>query len=279
MTPACNQCLNTKRTCPGYVARFDLILRDQTKAVRRKAQRRKETESTTSPSKKAASIQRRSSGDSLFSEWSTHGFNGSGDWVLIKKRSSSPEKSLPRMLNGFPEQQAICAFFLDFVLSPRHPDSVRGHLEHLAPMYQNASPESPLALATSSVALAMSGNSNAKPADQQLGKTTFGRALQKTSTAIRDPIQSIKDETLMAVLLLGLYEVCIHHLLYFLSSCHILRIPLHSVLLSGHCENPVKVLLASTTILSAQASAIETSMPILTSYRESTQQPRPPPPP
>ena len=44
-------------------------------------------------------------------------------------------------------------------------------------------------------------------ADQQLGRTTFGRALQKTSAAIRDSVESIKDETLMAVLLLGLYEV------------------------------------------------------------------------
>ena len=111
------------------------------------------------------------------------------------------------MFNDFPERQAICAFFLDFVLLPRHPDSVRGHLEHLYPLYQKTSPDSPLSLATSSVALLISGNSQRRAADQQLGRTTFGRALQKISTAIRDPVESIKDETLMAVLLLGLYEV------------------------------------------------------------------------
>ena len=141
---------------------------------------------------------------------STHPSNGSGEWIIIKKRSSSPENTLPRMFNDFPEQQAICAFFLDFVLLPRHPDSVRGHLEHLEPLYRKASPGSPLSLATSSVALVMSGNSQMRAADQQLSRTTFGRALQKTSAAIRDPVESIKDETLMAVLLLGLYEV-LHH--------------------------------------------------------------------
>ena len=111
------------------------------------------------------------------------------------------------MFNEFPEQQAICAFFLDFVLLPRHPDSVRGHLEHLLPLYQHTSPESPLALATSSVALAISStNPTRSPSSQQLARTIFGRALRKTSTAIRDPITSLKDETLMAVLLLGLFE-------------------------------------------------------------------------
>ena len=110
------------------------------------------------------------------------------------------------MLNNFPEQQAICAFFLDFVLLPRHPDSVRGHLEHLYPLYQSVSSESPLALATSAVALAISGNSPTRQQDHHLARQVFGRALRKTSTAIRDPIESLKDSTLMAVLLLGLFE-------------------------------------------------------------------------
>ena len=147
------------------------------------------------------------SSDEPISAVSTHPSNGAGEWIVIKKRSSSPETSLRRMFNDFPEQQAICAFFLDFVLLPRHPDSVRGHLEHLEPLYRNTSADSPLSLATSSVALVMSSNSHARERDWQLSRTTFGRALQKTSAAIRDPVESVKDETLMAVLLLGLYEV------------------------------------------------------------------------
>ena len=111
------------------------------------------------------------------------------------------------MFNDFPEQQAICAFFLDFVLLPRHPDSVQGHLEHLLPLYANTNADSPLSLATSSVALMISGGSPTRRNDQQLGRTIFGKALRKTSAAIRNPAESRKDETLMAVLLLGLFEV------------------------------------------------------------------------
>lgn len=117
------------------------------------------------------------------------------------------DDAVPRMFNDFPEQEAICAFFLDFVLLPRHPDSVQGHLEHLLPLYANTTSESPLSLATSSVALVISGGSPSRRSDQQLGRTIFGRALRKTSAAIRNPIESKKDETLMAVLLLGLFEV------------------------------------------------------------------------
>ncbi len=53
----------------------------------------------------------------------------------------------------------------------------------------------------------ISGGSPTRRNDQQLGRTIFGKALRKTSAAIRNPAESRKDETLMAVLLLGLFEV------------------------------------------------------------------------
>lgn len=123
-------------------------------------------------------------------------------------RRAASDDAIPRMFNDFPEQQAICAFFLDFVLLPRDHDSVQGPLEHLLPLYKNTPSDSPLSLATSSVALVIAGTSSPnKQRDQQLGRSIFGRALRKTSAAIRHPVESRKDETLMAVLLLGLFEV------------------------------------------------------------------------
>lgn len=58
----------------------------------------------------------------------------------------------------------------------------------------------------------ISGSSPIRRNDQQLGRSIFGKALQKTRAAIRNPAESMKDETLMAVLLLGLFEVCCCHL-------------------------------------------------------------------
>ena len=201
--PACSQCINTKRECPGYIPRFDLVLRDQTKAVRRKAQRKKQQQSE--GAKLPSPPQSASSEEPTSTIWAT--VNPGQDPARVVAKRYSSNDPIPRMFNDFPEQQAICAFFLDFVLLPRHPDSVEGHLEHLLPLYANTAAESPLSLATSSVALMISGNSPVRRNDQQLGRTIFGKALQKTSAAIRNPAESRKDETLMAVLLLGLFEV------------------------------------------------------------------------
>ncbi|KAF6232100.1 hypothetical protein HO173_009694 [Letharia columbiana] len=200
--PACSQCINTKRQCPGYLARFDLVLRDQTKAVRRKAQRKKQQQDE--GPKPPSPPQSASSEDPASTTWAI--VNPGGDPSRAVAKRYSPNEPVPRMFNDFPEQQAICAFFLDFVLLPRHPDSIEGHLEHLLPLYTTTSADSPLSLATSSVALMISGGSPTRRNDQQLGRTIFGKALRKTSAAIRNPEESRKDETLMAVLLLGLFE-------------------------------------------------------------------------
>lgn len=201
--PACSQCINTKRQCPGYIARFDLVLRDQTKAVRRKAQRKKQQQDE--GPKLPSPPQSASSDDPASTKWAI--VNPSGDPSRPAAKRYSSNEPVPRMFNDFPEQQAICAFFLDFVLLPRHPDTAQGHLEHLLPLYANTGAESPLSLATSSVALMISGGSQNRRNDQQLGRTIFGKALRKTSSAIRNPAESMKDETLMAVLLLALFEV------------------------------------------------------------------------
>lgn len=211
--PACSQCINTKRECPGYVARFDLVLRDQTKAVRRKAQRKKQQQDEGTklhPPTKASSPE-----EPVSTTWTIVN-PGADSSRAVAKRYSSTEP-VPRMFNDFPEQQAICAFFLDFVLLPRHPDSAEGHLEHLLPLYAKTNADSPLSLATSSVALIISGGTPSRRNDQQLGHSIFGKALRKTSAAIRNPAESKKDETLMAVLLLGLFEVCCFTLLSWLS--------------------------------------------------------------
>lgn len=202
--PACSQCINTKRECPGYIARFDLVLRDQTKAVRRKAQRKKQLQDEAS--KLPSPPQSATSEGSASTTWAI--VNPGRDAASAATKRYSSSQDIPMMFNDFPEQQAICAFFLDFVLLPRHPDTTQGHLEHLLPLYANTSAGSPLSLATSSVALMISGSSQNRHNDQQLGRTIFGKALKKTSAAIRNPAESMKDETLMAVLLLGLFEVC-----------------------------------------------------------------------
>ena len=106
-----------------------------------------------------------------------------------------------------PVPHAVNAFFADFLQFNRHPDCPRGPIELLYPLYKGARHDSLLFFATSSVALATVGSAHRKHDYYKLGYAMFGRALQKTKLAVEDPVLSVEDETLMAVLLLGLFEV------------------------------------------------------------------------
>lgn len=120
---------------------------------------------------------------------------------------SAVDPVLSRSLAENPEELAICAFFTHFVLVPFHPDGQRGFLDCLLPLYTATRHDSLLSVATAAVALTISGGNPWRKADYQIGRLMFGKALRMAAAAIQDPVASTEDETLMAVLLLGFYEV------------------------------------------------------------------------
>lgn len=115
--------------------------------------------------------------------------------------------AIPPALMEPPEQDAICRFFTDFVLYTNHPDAQCDFFEYLLPLYSSARHDSILSLAASAVALAISGGDPRLRSRFQMGRVVNGIALKKIALAIQDPVQSIQDETLMATLLLGFYDV------------------------------------------------------------------------
>lgn len=106
-----------------------------------------------------------------------------------------------------PEHAAICVFFSNVVFINQHPDTRRGCMQALLPLYNAARAGSLLHLAVTTVSLAMFGMSRRTQDFICLGQQSFCKALLATGKAIEDPIDSLKDETLMAVLLLSLFEV------------------------------------------------------------------------
>lgn len=115
--------------------------------------------------------------------------------------------TIPRALVESPEQDAIYSFFTEFILHTTHPDSQCGIFEHLLPLYTSARHDSVLSLAASAVALVISGGAPHRRPRFQMGRVINGIALKKVALAIQDPIQSVQDQTLMAVLLLGFFDV------------------------------------------------------------------------
>ncbi|KAL9591545.1 MAG: hypothetical protein Q9179_007614 [Wetmoreana sp. 5 TL-2023] len=199
--PACAQCTSTDRVCPGYAHLFDLVLRDQTEAVTQKAQRKRRREPASARGAATAAEQGKTAAQS-----SGQPPEGNLPPSSAIATTATSGFSLPRSFQEPPEQRAVNAFITNYVLIPRHPYSRRGYLDCLLPLYQNTRHDSLLSLATAAMALAIEGGSPSTEHYRQLSRSYFGKALLKTSKAIRDPIESVKDETLMAVLLLSFYE-------------------------------------------------------------------------
>lgn len=200
------------------------MLRDETQSVSRKAQRKKKrgvngqgsaTATTAANSPKTAGGRR------------SAGSNGRFPPSPAIATTATSGLILPESFQETPEQQAVNAFFSNYIQIPRHPYSRRGYLECLLPLYQNTRQDSLLSLATSAIALVVGGGQPSTQHYRNISRSYFGKALIKTSRAIRDPVESIKDETLMSVLLLSFYEVCI----YSSTSVHLLHIDLLSIII------------------------------------------------
>lgn len=189
--------MSTKRICPGYAQYFDLVFRDQTQAVQRKAELKRLKD------KRSISPEGSSSTTSISSEEEI--VIVSEQRIIAPRPFVDPSPSLG--LGQTPEQVAICQFFTNFVLVPTHPDAQCGFLDCLLPLYTSTGHDSMLSLATSAVALAVAGSEPNQMLAYKLGRVLLKDALHKTSAALRDPEQSVQDETLMTVMLLGFYEV------------------------------------------------------------------------
>lgn len=168
-----------------------MVLRDQTESVRRKAERKKQ---------KGRHENKNTEPDGSQIQWDSICVDGEVD-------PSAVDLILPRCLAENPQEFAIFSFFNQFVLVSFHPDGQRGFLDCLLPLYTATRHDSLLSVATAAVALTISGGAPWRKADFQLGRLMFGKALRMAAAAIQDPTASTEDETLMAVLLLGFYEV------------------------------------------------------------------------
>ena len=107
------------------------------------------------------------------------------------------------------DAQTACVhfFFRNWVLAP-HRDTLtsHGHFDHLMPLYSTAAPSSPLALATTIMAaraMCLYYNQDQNTSWLARSDVIACRALRK---AITDVIESVRDETLLAVLCLDVAE-------------------------------------------------------------------------
>lgn len=105
-----------------------------------------------------------------------------------------------------PEQHASCHFVSNFVLIPRQ-GSTRGYMEHLIPLLKADRPSEHFKNAFEACAFASLGNRVGPGNDfDQVALSKYTKALASTYKALRHPELAKQDETLAAILLLGLFE-------------------------------------------------------------------------
>ena len=155
--------------CSGWREGLDLVLRDQTVTAE-------------------ATVKRRQN-------------------IANKSRSVSP--SVPRFLIEDEESRALTFFVSSWVLFPHDPKTDHGITELLPYFFGDLKSGKSLylALAATSRLLFAAWELRIRDIETPRVKVAYGKALKATRLALEDPIECSKDETLMSVLLLGLYEV------------------------------------------------------------------------
>ena len=168
--------MKAKRVCSGYCEGLDLVLRNQNEAAK-------------------AGVHRR-----------VHKNKG---------RSQTPNDLLeslalvvPHPLYESEETNAQCFFVSTFVLYGRDTQADRGFLELLPFLFNNLRAESPLLLCLTAAANILFGKWERRNAGAERSSfSSYTKAVEATRLALQDPVDSVSDETLMAVCLLGFYEV------------------------------------------------------------------------
>ena len=100
----------------------------------------------------------------------------------------------------------------NYVMARRHPEASKGFMEHLIPFYSKTSSKSPLAFATTATALFSTRDPCICPPTafiEAKALANYVESLRLIKVAIQDPLEAKSDSLLVAVLLLGLYEVSI----------------------------------------------------------------------
>ena len=168
--PACGKCVKAKRACSGYQEGLDLVLRDQNNIAQATVQRRQK--------------------------------------LANKGRSASPR--VPLSPTEDDESHALTFFVSSWVLFPHDPETDHGITELLPFFFGNLKSGTTLSLALTAVSRLMFAAWERRVravVETPEARLAYGKALAATRVAIEDPVQCTEDETLMAVLLLALYEV------------------------------------------------------------------------
>ncbi len=208
VVPECSQCVKSKRHCPGYRDRLDLIFRNESQLVVRKARDRKASDKpkmATRPHTKRELLK-----DSLATLEELESANSDAKkFELIQPTGIDDTRwdlsfVPPATIASSFKEYAVGFFFARYVLS--HGQMLRGYFEYLPSSYGQTDPAGPLTSCITSVGLAGLSNILQSKELMEEAEREYTVALRSTNAALRSSRDATTDSTLISVMLLGLYE-------------------------------------------------------------------------
>ncbi|KAE8441872.1 hypothetical protein EG329_004227 [Mollisiaceae sp. DMI_Dod_QoI] len=191
--PSCSQCMRAGRTCIGYRDPSDLMFRDESEGLSARRQRLKDTTSQ-KPAQLDPAMRKPHTSKAIV--------------VLSQSRSPTPPLAIPVLtINPYfsVEEQATCFFFQNYVIGD---DSLAtGSFEILPDVYLTGGISS--ALTDSLTAMGLVGLAHFYKASSLLSSATFkyNSAMRTLSSQLRNMEEAKSDQTFIAIMLLGYYEV------------------------------------------------------------------------
>lgn len=102
------------------------------------------------------------------------------------------------------EDRATAFFLSNYVIGDNGP--TRGHLDHLSDLYESDSIDDNLVAAVQAVGLAGFAHSAKAPHLINQARAQYTKSLQLTNAALQSPTAVKRDSTLLAILILGIFE-------------------------------------------------------------------------
>ncbi|KUJ15381.1 uncharacterized protein LY89DRAFT_111541 [Mollisia scopiformis] len=187
--PGCTQCKRAKRLCPGYRVPGDLIFRNESSNVIRKF--------------KAKEAKQKEAAKTLTTP------PVSEDESNVEDASLEVAQQQDRQLDVFSlapslEDRATGFFVANYVLGMSGPS--RGHLDYIADVSRTQIMDDSLVSSMKAVGLAGFAHAEHAPSLMKNARYQYVRALKSTNAALRDPVEAKKDTTLLAIMILGIFE-------------------------------------------------------------------------
>ena len=188
----CTQCANARRVCPGYRALGDVLFKNVTTNVIRKA-KAGEVRAKQAASRSASHTPRTTTEDGDADE--------DQEGMEVVAQTSPPEifSLIPTI-----DERATGFFVANYVVGA---DGIqRGHLDYVADIFRQGNVDEGLLAGMKAVGLAGFAHTSRSPALIKNARHQYVKAIQHTNRALQTTTGAKKDATLLTIIILGIFE-------------------------------------------------------------------------